>query len=119
MAYTQIQNFGPGARTEKHISVNPRGITLLKRFRDSYKVSKKVALYFNDDGYLCFKFFEEDDSKGCFSVCFQGKGGCTPVISLSTKFLNSYGVRCGNYSVEEKDGYFVTDCKITPVVKHI
>ncbi len=119
MEYTQIQNFGPGARTEKHISVHPRGITLLKRFRDRYTVAKKVALYFNDDGYLCFKFFEEDDSKGCFSVCLQGKDRSTPVISLSTKFLNSYGIRCGNYSVEEKDGYFVTDCKIAPMVKHI
>ena len=112
MAYKQIINVGPGSRTEKHISVNPRGITLLKRFRDSYKVSKKVALYFNDDGYLCFKFFEEDDSKGCFSVCFQGKGGCTPVISLSTKFLDSHGIKVGNYNVREEDGYFITDCKV-------
>lgn len=119
MAYKQIINVGPGRRTEKDISITPRGITLLKGFRNKYPHTNRVALYFNDDGFLCFKFFGEDDSKGCFSVCFQGKGGCTPVISLSTKFLNSYGVRCGNYSVEEKDGYFVTDCKITPVVKHI
>ena len=109
---------GSGGRTEKDISVTPRGITLLKGFRNKHPHTNRVALYFNDDGFLCFKFFG-DDAKGCFSVCHQGKEGCTPVISLSTKFLDSHGIKVGNYNVREEDGYFVTDCKITPVVNHI
>ena len=57
MAYKQIINVGPGGRTEKDISVTPRGITLLKGFRNKHPHTNRVALYFNDDGFLCFKFF--------------------------------------------------------------
>ena len=111
MAYKQIINVGPGGRTEKDISITPRGITLLKGFRTKYSLTNRVALYFNDDGFLCVKFFG-DDAKGCFAVCHQGKEGCTPVTSLSTQFLDSHGVKVGNYNVREEDGYFITDCKV-------
>lgn len=109
----QIYNNGPGSRTDKAVSINPRGITLLKKFRDRIKVTHCVGLYINDDGFLCLKFFEEDEAPlGFFKVQRQGKGGTTPVILTSTKMLDSLGIKVGKYDVTEKDGYFITDCKV-------
>lgn len=111
----QVYNNGPGAISEKHISVNARGITLLKRLRVFVKVTKDAGVYINDDGFLCLKFYEPDEAPdGCFKVQWQGKEQTTPVISISTKFLDRIGVKVGHYYAEEKDGFIVTDCKVCP-----
>lgn len=115
MAYTQIFNNGPGARSDKHISINPRGITLLKRFRQNYTITDRVNLLLDDNGFLCFKFLGENDPEnGCFRVQWQGKERTTPCILTSTKFLDALGIKIGQYNVVEKDGYLVSDCKTNP-----
>ena len=115
MAYKQIINVGPGGRTEKDISITPRGITLLKGFRNKHPHTNRVALYFNDDGFLCFKFLGENDpDNGCFRVQWQGKERTTPSILTSTKFLDAFGIKIGQYNVVERDGYLVSDCKTNP-----
>ena len=115
MAYKQIINVGPGGRTEKDISINPRSITLLKRFRQNYTITDRVNLLLDDDGFLCFKFLGENDpDNGCFRVQWQGKERTTPSILTSTKFLDAFGIKIGQYNVVERDGYLVSDCKTNP-----
>lgn len=110
----QIYNNGPGSRTDKAVSINPRGITILKKFRDKIKVTHLAGLYIDDDGFLCLKFYEDSEAPlGCFKVQRQGKDGTTPVILVSSKMLDSLGIKVGQYDVTEKDGFFVTDCKTT------
>ena len=110
----QIFNNGPGAPSTKGLSIGPRYITFLKQARENFKITKDVGIFVSDDGFLSFKFYDPEEApKGCFRVNWQSKTK-TPVIIISTKTLNSIGVKVGQYELVEKDGFLVSDCKITP-----
>ena len=108
----QIYNNGPGAPSTKALSIGPRSITFLKKARENFKITKDVGIFVSDEGFLCFKFYEHEEApKGCFRVNWQSKTK-TPVIIISTKTIDSIGVKIGQYDLVEKDGFLVSDCKV-------
>ena len=61
-----------------------------------------------------FRYSVSGDDKGCFRVQWQGKERTTPCILTSTKFLDAFSIKIGQYNVVERDGYLVSDCKTNP-----
>ena len=111
----QIYNKGQGGRTDRDISIHATGITLLRRFRARFKVSKFVGLYINDDGFLCLKFYEEGtEPMGVSRTNWQCRNGVTPVIIVSSKTLDKFGIKVGFYTAEEDGDLIVTSCKAEP-----
>lgn len=78
------------------------------KFRDTYTIKKYILLYADDDGFLCFKFVDEPEY-GSYKLTQNKSNG--NFMRLPT-YLQNGVAPIGCYDVVERDGYFVTDCKL-------
>lgn len=111
MKYTLLSNSqGRGGwNRSKMLTITKTTVTFTVLFREKYEVKKFVTLYADEDGYLCFQLSDED-KVGSFKISISKKGGAffrLPVY-LSKENRTPYG----RYNVKERDGYYVTDCKL-------
>ena len=107
MGYTQIENIGRGRGCIVGVCVTVRDITFTYLLRRNIKVTKYVGLYTNDEGFLCFKFFEQMQD-GLFTVTDGPKYG--KFVRIPT-FLKGK-LQTGRFEITEDDGYIVTGCKV-------
>ncbi len=104
MAYKQIMNAHRGSG--KALSVRGQRLIYMRDLQLTGALRCYVGLYENDEGFLCFKFSEEKE-KGFFTVS-AGSNAFTSRIPVTLEGR----IKDGYYDAEEKDGYFVTNCKI-------
>lgn len=109
MNYTPIKKSRVGRKASSMLTIAEHNITFTALFREKYQVGEYILLYSDDDGFLCFKFCEEKTSD---SYKIYGQKG-SYFLQLS-KWLKGMFPK-GKYNVVERDGYFVTDCKINQV----
>lgn len=109
MSYTLIPNQqGRGYKRKKMVSITKLTFGFLAQFREKYMVKDYVELYSNDEGFLCFKFIEQPNG-----TSYKVTNGVSGAYFLRLPGVLRNGVApLGSYDVEEKDGYFVTDCKL-------
>ena len=89
------------------ISLTKTSLGFSCTFRDKYTVGKNIVLYVDDDGFLCFKFTEES-TPDSYSVTLNAGGAY--FLRIPKALQNT--AQKGKYDVIERDGYFVTDCKL-------
>lgn len=106
MNYTPIKKSRVGRKASSMLTIAEHNITFTTLFREKYQVGKYILLYSDDNGFLCFKFDEEKISDS-YKI-YRQRGSC--FLQLS-RWLKSMFPK-GKYNVVERDGYFVTDCKI-------
>lgn len=109
MSYTLIPNQqGRGYKRKKMVTITKMSLGFLSQFRDKYVVQDYIELYSNDEGFLCFKFIEQPTR-----TSYKVINGVAGAYFLRLPAILRDGVApLGSYDVEEKDGYFVTDCKL-------
>lgn len=109
MNYTLIPNQqGRGYKRKKMVSITKLTFGFLAQFREKHKVRDYIELYSNDEGFLCFKFIEQPNG-----TSYKVTNGVSGAYFLRLPGVLRNGVApLGSYDVEEKDGYFVTDCKL-------
>lgn len=109
MGYTLIPNQqGRGYKRKRMITITKGVIGFLAQFRERYGMGDFITLYMNDEGFLCFKFIENPSD-----VSYRVTNGTGGAYFLRLPQMLRNGVApLGSYDVEEKDGYFVTNCKL-------
>lgn len=109
MSYTLIPNQqGRGYKRKKMVSITKLTFGFLTQFREKYGVQDYVELYSNDEGFLCFKFIEQPNG-----TSYKVTNGVSGAYFLRLPGVLRNGVApLGSYDVVERDGYFVTDCKL-------
>lgn len=110
MNYTLLSNRQGcgGWSTRRMLSVSKACLTLTCKFRDTYTIKKYILLYADDDGFLCFKFVDKPEY-GSYKLTQNKSNG--NFMRLPT-YLQNGVAPIGCYDVVERDGYFVTDCKL-------
>ena len=109
MSYTLIPNQqGRGYKRKKMITITRCTFGFLAQFRERFGMGDFIELYTNDEGFLCFKFIENPSD-----VSYKVTNGVSGAYFLRLPGVLRNGVApLGSYDVEEKDGYYVTDCKL-------
>ena len=109
MGYKLIPNQqGRGYKRKKMVTITKSTFGFLAQFRERYGVRDYIELYSNDDGFLCFKFIEQPTG-----TSYKVTNGVSGAYFLRLPGVLQNGVApLGSYDVEEKDGYYVTDCKL-------
>ena len=110
MNYTILANQqGKGGwLSSKMITITKFNLTFTTRFREKYEVKPYITFYKDDDGYLCFVLSNEITDTS-YKVTRSKTGG---YFVRLPKFLRGEHTQQGRYNLIERDGYFVTDCKL-------
>lgn len=109
MSYTLITGkTRRGHRIDNMISVTKSYIAFLANFKEKYGIEDYAQLYTNDEGYLCFKFVDKGCPNSYKVTTLTSSSSFIPMPAM----LRDGILPLGAYDVEEKDGYFVTDCKL-------
>ena len=96
------------SRQNKVLHISERYISFTKWFKDNNIIKRYVLFYVNDDGFLCLKFMD-DYVEGAYCITYRDTTksyllACPrPLLPLINK---------GQYDVKEKDGYYITNCKL-------
>ena len=109
MKYTLLANRqGKGGwGTSKMISITKWNICFTSNFRDKYGIKRFITFYQDEDGFLCFKLSDEDSFES-FKISTNKNAGS---FIRKPTFLRD-NIKDGKYNVIERDGYFVTGCKL-------
>ena len=109
MNYTIIKNPRLSRRTTCMLSITKHNMTFTTKFRKKYQIEDYICLYVDDNGFLCFRFCKED-TPDSFKIYRQRK---YYFLQLNKPLREMFPK--GGYDVIERDGYFVTNCKINQV----
>lgn len=98
------------SRTSKQpfIGITANYIRFSPWFRDNNIIKRYVLFYANDDGFLCIKFLG-DKTEGAYAITYRANAK-TYYLSCPRPLLPL--INEGHYDVTEKDGYYITDCKL-------
>ena len=98
------------SRTSKQplISITGNYIRFSPWFRNNNIIKRYVLFYENDNGFLCMKFLD-DKVEGTYTITYRAKAK-TYYLSCPRPLLPL--INKGQYDVKEKDGYYITDCKL-------
>ena len=91
------------------ISVTKTNIAFSSTFRDNYELKPYITLYQDDDGFLCFILSDESDDFS-YKVTRNKVGGY--FFRKPTFLMKNNRMPIGKFNVIQRDGYFVTDCKL-------
>lgn len=111
MSYRLLKPSDRGAsRMTDTFSVNSRGIVLNAKMQKSLGISPRshVALFVNDDGFLCFMPAKEGD-EGARPLSKLDKGRSKMIAGRDI----ARRCRIGRYRITGRDGaFYVTDCRL-------
>ena len=77
-------------------------------FSDTNDIKKYITFAENDEGNLCFKF-KNKKGKNDYNVCLRNGKHYQVATPLH---ISNRIVSFGNFEVNQKEGWFVTDCKL-------
>ena len=111
MKYTLLSSLrGRGGwSASEMITIHNSYITFTSTFRDNFELKQYATFYFNEEGFFCFKLSDTEE-KFSYKITRNAVGG---YFVRKPSFLQQDNrMPNGKYKVVERDGYFVTDCKL-------
>lgn len=109
MSYTIIKHFSRGTRYKNAcLTIVKSWMSFPSLFQKKYEVGNYIRYMLNDDGFLCFAFFDKKEAD-CYKVVTRNG---LRLAFLSEKLKEFHGLKNGVYEVTGRDGdIFITNCK--------
>ena len=111
MKYTLLSSHrGRGGwSASEMLTIHNSFLMFISTFRDNFELKRYATFFSDEEGYFCFKLSDEE-SKFSYKITRNKVGG---YFVRKPSFLQQNNrMPNGKYKVVERDGYYVTDCKL-------
>ena len=111
MKYTLFGNKqGKGGwKKSEMFCISKSAFTFSVHFTSKYEVKDYILFYSDEDGFLCFKFCDEPEY-GTYKITHTKANA--HFLRLPNFFRENERAPKGKYNVVERDGYYVSNCKL-------